>query len=235
MSRRGCRRQGYGEEPHGGEDGEAAAHVVGDDIRLVAFLAGERAQCALLLVGYGHDQLFGLVGPGLRHEHVLEYAEGYGRLGGGARLGNHDYSEAAAVEEAFELMDVFLSYVLPGEEHFGASGRGGAEVGEAVGKGGDHGLRAEVGASDADADHEVAVPAQPSGRGADVGHELFRRCGRELHPSEEVCAFARAVFEPGDRLVGFGPECVELLFDGSICRILDIDVYCLHCCWVCLV
>ncbi len=76
----------------------------------------------------------------------------------------------------------------PAKKRFGASGRGGAEVGEAVGKGGDHGLRAEVGASDADADHEVAVPAQPSGRGADVGHVSFSGVadGSFTHPRKSA-------------------------------------------------
>ncbi len=79
---------GHGDrqQAHGREHREAAAHVVGYHIGLVALLGGQAAQRAPAGIGHSHDAGGCL---GLAHlllKHVLEQAEGYRGLGGGARL-----------------------------------------------------------------------------------------------------------------------------------------------------
>ena len=106
------------EQTYGGEHREASAHVVGDDKCLVALFGGELAQGAALGVSDGYGQFGGFLLAGLLLELLFEQTEGYCRLCGGARLGDHHYAESLAVEELQQLMHVVLSDVLSGKHHF---------------------------------------------------------------------------------------------------------------------
>ena len=76
------------QQPHGGQDRITAPHVVGNHEGRVAFLVGHALEGALGLVGDGHDAFAGFFGPYFFLDPGFQDAEGHGRLGGGARLGN---------------------------------------------------------------------------------------------------------------------------------------------------
>ena len=113
---------GYGDrqQTHRSENRETAAYVVGDYICLVAFGVGESAKSTALGVGHSHDTLAGFLAAELGLELLAQNAECNGRLGSGARLGNHDDTEFLILEEILKLGKIVLAYVLTGEKHLGA-------------------------------------------------------------------------------------------------------------------
>ena len=72
------------EQAHRSEHREATAHIVGDNIGLVALLGGETAKCALLGIGDSHDALRSHFLALLLLQHVFQQTESDSRFGGSA-------------------------------------------------------------------------------------------------------------------------------------------------------
>ena len=72
------------EQAHRSEHREAAAHIVGDNVGLVALLGGEAAKCAFLGIGNSHDALRSHFLALLLLQHVFQQTESDGRFGGSA-------------------------------------------------------------------------------------------------------------------------------------------------------
>ena len=185
---------GDGEETDGGEDGETATDVVGDDEGGVAFLVGRGAGSALLGVGDSNDDFARHVFAALFLTLLLEETESECGLGGGAALGDVDHTELAVAEVLAEFVEVVLADVVAGEE----DDRVGAVVGEPfelVAECFDDGAGSEIGTADAGDDDGVAVFTKSGGAGFDFGEEFGGDGRGEMHPSEEVIAGAGLCFE----------------------------------------
>ena len=179
--------QGDGDEAHRCQHGEAAADVVFDDEGLVAFLVREALEGAAGLVGDGHDAFAGFVLAVGTLQVVLDQAEGHGGLGGGAALGNHHAGGIAEFDQVEEFGRIVFREVFAREDHFEAVA---AQVaGKAVAQGFDGGLGAEVGAADADHDHEVDLALEPAVHDAQavVQFGLADRL-RQMLPAQEIIA-----------------------------------------------
>ncbi len=192
---------GDGEQAHGGEHGEAAAHVVGDDVGLVAFLVGQRAECAALGVGDGHDALAAVSWPSGSLELLLEQAEGDGGLCGGAALADDDDAETLALQIGLQLGQVVLADVLAGEYDL-RLGVAAVHV-EGVAEGFEHGLGAEIAAADAYHYHHLALAAEALRGGVDVVDKGVADFAGEANPAEEVVACAVAFHEGVDAVAHF--------------------------------
>ena len=87
-----------GEKTYGGEHGETATYVVGDDESLVAFLSGEATESAALCVGDGNDALAGFFNTELTFELLLEETECDGGFGSCTALRDYDDAETLVLE-----------------------------------------------------------------------------------------------------------------------------------------
>ena len=83
---------------------------------------------------------------------------------------------------------------------------------EAVGQSLDDGTCAEIAASDACYNHNVAVLAQHLCSGIDVGNELLGDRRRQMQPAQEVIALAGAVLQSLACSLGFGFISENILF-----------------------
>ena len=202
-----------GQDAHGGEDGEAAAHVVRDDEGLVAFLGGEGLEGALLGVGDGDDALGRLLLAVGVLQVLLHDAEGDGGLGGGAGLGDDDAGDIALGGQVHEFGEVFLGQVVAGEDDLGGVLLR-ELLREVVAEGLDRALGAEVGTADADGDHQVHALGLPvvADRLA-IRNQAFGGLGRQVLPTQEVIAGAVSGDEDIESIEGLAHIRIKL---GSI-------------------
>ncbi len=135
---------GNGQQTHGGEHRETAAHIVGDDERAPALFVGHGAQGTLPGVGDGHDFLVGSLFALLLLEQLTQQTEGDGRLGGSARFGNDYDAELLALQQLQQLSQVVLTDVLACKEHARLIGLLRHIGGEGVAKSLDNGFGAQV-------------------------------------------------------------------------------------------
>ena len=210
---------GDGNEAHGSEDAEAAAHVVFDDEGLVALVGGELAQGSAVGVGDGDDALGGGVAAYGLLKLFAQDAESDGRLGGSAGLGDDNDAELLAFEVFLQVVEIILADVVTGEENLGGADATVLERAESVGEGFDDGLGAEVAAADADADDGLALVAQSVGGLLDFVEEGVGCAGGQVGPAQEVVAEAGAFVD--------GLECCLSLREdgGQLCggyKLLDI-------------
>ena len=214
------------QDAHRGKDGETAAHIVRNDESLIAFLGGKGLEGALLGVGDGDDALGGLgLAVGV-FQILLDDAEGDGRLGGGAGLGDHDAGDVAFGAQVHELGEVFLGEIIAREDHLGGVLLG-QLLREIVAQGLDGALRAEVGTADADGDHQVhalGLPVVPDGLA--VSDEAFRRLGRQVLPAEKVISRAVSGDKNVESLEGF--SYILLIFVSVHETVTTFNVYFYH-------
>ena len=215
---------GDGQEAYGGEHGEAAAHVVGDDEAGVAFLVGRGAGCAAAGVGDGYDDFAGHFLAALVFALFLEEAEGEGGLGGRTGFGYVDHAEVLVLEVFGQLGEVVFADVVSGIDEHGVVLLAGHEPGETVAEGFYYGAGAEVAAADAGHHYYFAVLAQRFGRGLEAGQVGGGDGGGQVEPAEEVIARGSALFE--GLVGGFGLLCIGLKgsFGKETEGLFDVEV-----------
>ena len=183
-----------GQQAHGGEHGEAPAHVVGDDKALVAFLVSTGACRAFLGVGHGHDDIFGLFLTHLSLALLFQQAEGEGGLGGSAALGYVDNAELLTLQVFGKFRQVVLADVVASEKNGGVLAVV-HQPGERIAHGLNHGARSQVAAAYACHYHRLAFLAQRVGHGLDFVQELRSDARGEMQPPQEVITWACAVLQ----------------------------------------
>ena len=184
---------GDGQQANGGEDAEPSAHVVGDDVGLVALLRGKGAGGTADSVGDADDDAAGCFHAALLFALLLQQTEGKGGLGGGTRLADIDDAEALVAEQGGELEEVVLGDVVSGIDDGGAGGLlKGLEV--AVQRL-DDGTGTKVAAADAADDHHVALVAECAGRGFDVGKGVVADAAGQMEPADEIVAGTGTLFK----------------------------------------
>ena len=157
-----------GRRPTGESTEKTAAYGIFDNESLVTFLGSELAECATLGVGDGYDAYCGLGFADFGFKTGFEQTESDCGLGGCARFGYYDNAEAFAFEISHEFVEVVLADVLACEKHHGAFcvcavGR------ESVAEGFDYGFGTEVRTADTDRNNYVAVLAERTRSGFNVG------------------------------------------------------------------
>lgn len=118
--------EGQGEKPHGGESGEAPAHLLGDGEGLEPLPLGEGAQGALLGVG-GHHEVPPPVLPQVRFKPLQEDGEARQGLRRGPRLGDGVHQGLPGVQGAEEPEDGLGLHVVQVVEAHPALVEGGPE------------------------------------------------------------------------------------------------------------
>ena len=178
---------GNGQQTNRGEHGEASAHVVGNDERLVALLVCTGAGGTALGISDGHDDLAGLLLATLSLALLLQQTEGEGGLGGCARLGNIDDAKLLVLQVLGELEEIVLANVVAGKED------GGVllvlnEPAERVAQRFDDGTGSQVGTANAGHDHGLAIVAQRFGAGLYLVKKSWRNLRGQVQPAQKVVA-----------------------------------------------
>ena len=178
---------GDGQQAHGGEHREAAAHIIGYDIGLVALHVGQLLEGAAGLVGDGNDARGGLLFAVFVDDVLLKDTEGDGWFRCRARLGDDGQRIVLLVEDGHEVVEVVLTHVMASvDDEWLLAG----ERCKVVLQGLDDGTGAEIGAADADDDEDVRLLAQVGSGLLDIGQQALVDFRREVHPAEEVVACA---------------------------------------------
>ena len=183
---------GDGQQAHGREHGETAAHVVGDDVALVALLVSTCACGAALGIGDGHNDFFGHLLPALGLALLLQQTEGEGGLGGGAALRDVDDAELLILQVLGEFKEIVFANVVASKEN---GGLGVLQPAEAVAQGLDDGFGTQIAAADTGHHDGLAVLAKHLGRGHDVVDEGRGDAGGQVQPAQEIIAWAGAVLQ----------------------------------------
>ena len=180
---------GHGQQTHGGQHAEAAAHVVGNDEGLPAGLVGHALENAAVRVRGGDDALGRLLGAVLGLEQAAEHAEGEGGLERRAGFGDH-------VDLKILLAQLF-EQALQGVGGHGVAREDDLRVARA--RTGtqqlDRALRAEIGAADADHDQHLAAAADAVGSRNDLLELLILHALGQTQPPGKVRAEAGALGE----------------------------------------
>ena len=162
---------GDGQQAYGCEHRETAAHVVGDDEALVAFLVGTGTGSAFLCIGHGYDHLLCLLLATLGLALLLQQTEGESGLGGGSRFRDVDNTEPLVLQVFCKLVEVVLTDVVTGKENrriLLVLNEPAKRVAEAF----DDGTGTEVAPADAGHHHSLAILAQHLGAGLNLVDEL---------------------------------------------------------------
>ena len=179
---------GNGQQAHGGEDGEPAAHVVGHHELLIALGVGQTLQRAPRLVGGGIDALPGPLFAVLLLQQALENAEGDRGLGGGARLGDDVHREVPVADELQQLQQGVGGQAVAGKEHIGGIlflqviVVGLDDLDDRAGS--------QIGAADADDHQHLGLLLDLLGRRLDAGELLLVVVPGQVHPAGEITAGA---------------------------------------------
>ena len=176
-------RHGDGQQAHGREHRETIAHVVGDDIGLVAFHVGQLLEGATGFVGDGHDARGGFLLAIFINNVLLQDAEGDGRLGRRARLGDDGQRIILLVKDGHQVVEIVFAHVMASVDDERLLVRERCKV---VLQRFDDGTGAQIGAADANNDEDFRLFPQGFSRFFDVGEQVFVDFGGQVHPAEEV-------------------------------------------------
>ena len=185
---------GDGEQAHGGEHGEASAHVVGDDEALVTLLVGSGAGGAFLGIGNGHNHLAGHLHAALFLALLAQQSEGEGGFSSGTALGDVDDAELAVLQVGGQFVQVVFADVVAGKEDNGVLPVV-DEPFKAVAQSLDHCPGTEVATADACHHDGVAVFAHHLCRLLEVGEVFGGYAGGQVEPSQKIVARAGAFFQ----------------------------------------
>ena len=211
---------GDGQQAHGGEHGEAAAHVVGHHEGLVALFVRQLLQSALGLVGGAEDALPGPLLAVLLLQQLPEDPEGDGGLGGGAGLGDHVDGDVLPLADLHQLLQGGGADAVPGE----VDGRG--VLAQVVvlfrlqklnGSPGP-----QIRPADADDHEHVGIALDLLGRGLDPGELLLVIVLGQGGPPQEIAARALSGLE---QLVGGAHLALDLLVLVVVHKALQISVF----------
>ena len=170
---------GHGQQTHGGQHAEAAAHIVGHHKAGPALGVGQGLEHAAVGVGGGENVLVSLIAV-LLLQQLTEDTEGDRRLQGGAGLGDDVHVEILVAQLLQNVAEIIRRQAVAGEKYLGVvlAGQGLEQL--------DGASRAQVGAADTD-DHQRLGAAADLLRGLHDGVKLalFDAEG-QLHPAGEI-------------------------------------------------
>ena len=190
---------GDGQQANSGQNGEAAADVIGHHELLVALGVGQTLQSAAGLVGGGVDALLGALLAVLLLQHGLEDTEGNGGLGGGAGLGDDVDGEVAVADDLDQLQQGVGGQTVAGEVDVGSL----LLLQVIVGRGQQlhNGAGAQIGTADADDHQNLRLLLDLLGSGLDAGELLLVIVAGQSHPAGEITAGAVMLRQHGSSLL----------------------------------
>ena len=197
---------GDGQQAHGGQHTVASAHVVGDHIAVVALGGCQGLQCASGLVGGSVDALGRALASILFLQQRFEEAEGYGRLGGCAGLGDHVDREVGIADEVHHFLHSVAGQTVSDKVDVGRILLDKVVV---IGiEQLDSGPRPQVAPADADNDEGLAVALDFLGGGLNPGIFLLVVIPGQVDPADKVVAPSGGFLEPGVGLL----EALDIFF-----------------------
>ena len=174
-----------------GQHGEAAADVVRHNKGLIALVVRQLFERAARLVGRGEDAVLRAFLAVLILAQLFENTERNGGLGRRARLGDHVDAEIALADDLDHIVEIRRRDIAADKVDLRNALRTDTVVHLAVDKL-DRRARAQIRAADADDNQHVTALLDLFSRRLDAGKLLLVIRFRQIDPTEEVVARARA-------------------------------------------
>ena len=181
-----------GQQADRGEDGVAAADIIGNHERGPALRVGQLLEGALGTVSGRINALVGLFHAHLIFQQLAQHAECQAGLGGGAGLGNDIDGEALALAQRDDIIQIRGADAVAAEVDLEAIVQ---LIVELALDGFDHSAGTQIAAADAGDDQHVGILTDLGGCFLDAGELVLIVLTGQIHPAQEIVAGAVLGFQ----------------------------------------